>query len=126
MDANAAHRAQLEGAAEDVAETKQYLIDLDRRQNQFREARRALQKNGAGEEVWLLCSGKVFVKSELRHGGVLNYLSWKLNGGEKEIERSREELKSKVAYLAELEGPDQPLSHLYKGFELQSIKQYQD
>ncbi|KAG8345451.1 hypothetical protein TRVL_03714 [Trypanosoma vivax] len=118
MDEVAANSAELECAVEEVMEAKQYLVDLDRRQHQFMEAVRALKKMNDTENLWILCSGRVFVKSELRRKGTLNFLSWKIATAEREIENGREELKSKVAYLAEIEGPDRTLAHLLKGFEL--------
>ncbi|ESL11473.1 hypothetical protein TRSC58_00775 [Trypanosoma rangeli SC58] len=120
MDFDATRTARLEHAAEEVAEAKQYLVALDRRQHQYREATRVLGKTRDTDDVWLLCSGRVFVKSNLRLKGTLNYLFWKLHTGEKEIENGHEELKAKVASLAELEGPDQTISKFFKGFELKS------
>ncbi|RNF13158.1 p53 and DNA damage-regulated protein 1 [Trypanosoma conorhini] len=122
MDLDATHTARVELAAEGVAEAKQYLVDLDRRQHQYREATRVLRKSEVIEDTWLLCSGRVFVKSNLKPKGTLNYLTWKLSAGEKEIENGREELKAKVASLAELEGPDEALSKLFRGFELKATK----
>ncbi|RNE99508.1 p53 and DNA damage-regulated protein 1 [Trypanosoma rangeli] len=121
MSFDATRTARLEHAAEEVAEAKQYLVALDRRQHQYREATRVLRKSREADDVWLLCSGRVFVKSNLRPKGTLNYLFWKLYTGEKEIENGREELKAKVAFLAELEGPDQTISKYFQGFELKSM-----
>ncbi|EAN84086.1 hypothetical protein C3747_58g1212c [Trypanosoma cruzi] len=120
MNCDATRGAVLEHTVEEIAEAKQYLIDLDQRQHQYREAKRVLRNYNASDDVWLLCSGRVFVKSNLGHKRTVTYLSWKISTGEKEIKNGREELKAKVAFLAELEGPDQALSKLLKGFELRS------
>ncbi|AAQ15630.1 uncharacterized protein TEOVI_000298900 [Trypanosoma equiperdum] len=121
MDSNVTYAAQLESAAEEVAEAKQYLIKLDRRQHQLKEASRALKKTPVLGDVWLLCSGGVFVRSELKYEDTLRYLSWKMGAGERDIEDCRDALKRKVAYLAELEGPDNAIAKLYEGFELTPV-----
>ncbi|KAH9578416.1 hypothetical protein LSM04_007162 [Trypanosoma melophagium] len=120
MDTNATLAAQLENAAEEVAEAKQYLTDLDRRQNQYREGSRVIKSKLYSEDLWLFCCGKVFVKSCLEPKLTLEFLSWRLDAGAKEIECARDDLKRKVAYLAELEGPDSALTQKLKGFELKA------
>ncbi|ORC90664.1 p53 and DNA damage-regulated protein 1 [Trypanosoma theileri] len=121
MDINATHSTQLENAAEEVAEAKQYLTDLDRRQNQYREGSRVIKNKQYSEDLWLLCSGRVFVKSCLEPKHTLDFLSWRLDAGAKEIERARDDLKRKIAYLAELEGSEATLAQMLKGFELKPV-----
>ncbi|CAD2217655.1 p53 and DNA damage-regulated protein 1 [Angomonas deanei] len=110
-------------AAEEVAEAKHYLVELDRRQNQLREAKRAIMKmqEPRREELYLLCSGSTFVSCELDKNDTITYLSWKMQQGESDIEAAREDLKEKVAALARLEGPDSALATLYQGFDLKPV-----
>ncbi|EPY24254.1 p53 and DNA damage-regulated protein 1 [Strigomonas culicis] len=109
----------VEVAAEQVSEAKGYLVELDRRQNQFREAKRKIMNTGPFEEnLWVLCSGSTFVSCELDQSDTIKYFDWRMRCGEDDIEAGREDLKQKVANLAELEGPDSALAELYKGFNL--------
>lgn len=107
-------------AAEQVAEAKHYLIELDRKQNQLREAKRKLLKEKPAEPTWLLCSASTFVLCELSDEDTIKYLDWQLHKSERDIEEARTVLKMKVAELAHLEGPDSALAHLYEGFDLKS------
>lgn len=104
-------------AAEQVAEARHYLIELDRKQNQLREAKRKL-KVCPEEDVWMLCSASTFVSCELSHEDTVRYLDWQLRNNETAIVQARSDLKEKVAALAALEGPDSALALLYEGFDL--------
>ncbi|CBZ29968.1 conserved hypothetical protein [Leishmania mexicana MHOM/GT/2001/U1103] len=116
-----AQRTDIEIAAEEVTEAKQYLVDLDRRKNQYREAQRKILTTRPEEDLWILSGGSTFVSCELSHSGTLKYFEWRLQQCDNEIERAREDLKLKVAALAELEGPDSALARLYEGFDLKGM-----
>lgn len=100
-------------------EAKHYLVELDRRQNQFRTAKRALIKvSEPVEPLWLLSGASTFVASDLSTPDTIEYLTRRMQDGEREIATARDELKRKVAALAQLESPDSALAQLYKGFDL--------
>ncbi|CCW63161.1 unnamed protein product [Phytomonas sp. EM1] len=112
----------LEFAIDQVSEARFYLIELDRRQNQIREAKRHLLKHKPDmEDVWMLCSGSTFVSCDLSHASSIKYLEWEQHEVEALIEEARDNLKRKVAALAELEGPDSALKHLHEGFDLKGM-----
>ncbi|AIO01465.1 hypothetical protein LPMP_331730 [Leishmania panamensis] len=114
-------RINIEVAAEEVTEAKQYLIDLDRRKNQYREAQRKIITKRPEEDLWILSGGSTFVSCELSHSDTLKYFEWRLQQCDNEIEEAREDLKLKVAALAELEGADSALARLYEGFDLKGV-----
>ncbi|KAG5469087.1 hypothetical protein GH5_02372 [Leishmania sp. Ghana 2012 LV757] len=116
-----AERTNIEIAAEEVTEAKQYLIDLDRRKNQYREAQRKILSAPPEEDLWILSGGSTFVSCELSYSDTLKYFEWRLQQCDNEIEEAREDLKLKVAALAELEGADSALARLYEGFELKGM-----
>lgn len=120
MDVNV-EQTNIEVAAEQVSEAKQYLIDLDRRKNQYREARRKIINTQPEEDLWILSGGSTFVSCELGHSDTIKYFDWRLQQCENEIEAARDDLKEKVASLAELEGPDSALARLYEGFDLKPL-----
>lgn len=107
-------------SADQVAEGRHYLIELDRKQNQLREARRKLLKTrpDADGDIWMLCSASTFVSCELSHKDTVKYLDWQLHENELAIEAARTDLMEKVTELAMLEGPDSALAHLHEGFGL--------
>lgn len=114
---------ELELALEQVVEAKQYLVDLDRRSNQLREAQRRLKTDPrlTEENPWILCSGSTFVSSDLNYGETRRYFEWQQRHVKEEIELARASLKEKVLTLAQLEGPDSALAHLNEGFELRGL-----
>lgn len=109
---------QIELITQEIVEGKHYLIELDRRQNQYREARRRLLKNPMDDDLYILCNGSVFVRSDCGTEKTIAYFDGKLEQGKAEIEAARNDLKLKVARLAQLEGPASALAELYKGFDL--------
>lgn len=121
MDVESSLLAEIELAAQEIAEGKHYLIELDRRQNQYREARRELLKRIPDEDVYFLCNGSTFVLNEAGNTAGILFFDQKLKESETEIEAARNSLKRKVAELAALEGPDSALEELYKGFNLKKI-----
>lgn len=116
-----AERTNIEVAAEQVTEAKHLLVELDRRKNQYREAQRKILNNRPEEDLWVLSGGSTFVSCELSHADTLKYFEWRLQQCDNEIEEAREDLKLKVAALAELEGPDSALNRLYEGFSLKAM-----
>lgn len=113
---------EIEIVSQEITEGKHYLIELDRRQNQYREARRKLIKSSIDEDVYILCNGSTFVKSEVGTPKTILFFDEKLRNGESEILKAREALKQKVAQLARLEGPNSALAELYQGFDLKGSK----
>ncbi|CCW66250.1 unnamed protein product [Phytomonas sp. Hart1] len=119
MDNISKEQIDLECAVDQVSEARFYLIELDRRQNQIREAKRHIFKHKPDmEDVWMLCSGSTFVSCDLPHASTIKYLEWEQREVESLIEEARDDLKRKVAALVELEGPDSALRHLHEGFNL--------
>lgn len=113
--------AEIELVTQEIAEGKHYLIELDRRQNQYREARRVLLKQKTDEDTFILCNGSTFVRNEIGIAGAVLFFDEKIKESEKEIEAARLSLKKNVAELAALEGPDSALAQLYKGFGLKKM-----
>lgn len=116
-----AERTNIEVAAEQVTEAKHFLVELDRRKNQYREAQRKVLHTRPEEDLWVLSGGATFVRCELSHSDTLKYFEWRLQQCDAEIEEAREDLKLKVAALAQLEGPDSALNRLYDGFDLKAM-----
>ncbi|KAK7202012.1 hypothetical protein NESM_000269500 [Novymonas esmeraldas] len=116
-----AERTNIEVAAGEVTEAKQYLVDLDRRKNQYREAQRKVLATRPQDDLWVLSGGSTFVSCELSHTDTLKYFEWRLQQCDNEIEEAREDLKQKVAALAALEGADSALARLYEGFDLKGM-----
>lgn len=121
MDVDSSRLAEIELAVQEISEGKHYLIELDRRQNQYREARRELLKHSPDEDVYILCNGSTFVLNEAGNTAAILFFDQKLKESEGEIEAARSNLKKKVAELAALEGPDSALAELYKGFDLKKM-----
>lgn len=111
---------EIELVTQEIAEGKHYLVELDRRQNQWREARRRLLKHDPKENVYVLCSAGTFVQSEIGTAQTAQFFEERMKIGEQEIAAARESLKKKVAHLATLEGPDSAIAELYKGFDLKN------
>jgi hypothetical protein len=120
--------SDLENAAEDVEHQKRLLVELDRRSNMLREGARALKdevaasknpKLTAKREVWLLSSGGVFLRTT--GADAIVHMSEDTRRTKDMVEEGRDELKRRVCGLAELEGPDSALHHLYQGFDLHPV-----
>ncbi|KAK7501259.1 hypothetical protein BaRGS_00007384 [Batillaria attramentaria] len=107
------HLAQVEGVAEDILADKQKLIDLDRRRNKTREAMRILQKDKTEEKKWI-CFGNMFIKVEKKKASRL--LEHDFDEIEKEMSKTRTELKPKVNQLRDLEHKEEA-----KGFNLNPL-----
>lgn len=116
-----AQRTSIEIAAEQVTEAKHYLVELDRRKNQYREAQRKILAARPEEEPWILSGGSTFVSCELSHSDTLKFFEWRLQQCDNEIEAARDDLTLRVAALAELEGADSALARLYEGFDLKGM-----
>jgi len=110
--------AKIENAADEILSDKFQIVELDRKRNQNREALRAISKKDAVEttsdKVWF-CLGKTFVKFPTETAEII------LNDNrallDDEINKIRDDLKTKVAHLYKLEGDDR----LNSGFFLKSL-----
>lgn len=108
--------AQIENAADEILADKSQIVELDRKRNQNREAIRALSKTHEtkNDKVWF-CLGKTFVKFPTKTAE--NLLNDNRILLDTEINKIRDELKTKVAHLYKLEGDDR----LNPGYFLKSL-----
>ncbi|XP_077192174.1 p53 and DNA damage-regulated protein 1 isoform X2 [Paroedura picta] len=91
-----------------------FIVALDQKRNQNREALRALSKELAGTEKVQVCFGSMFV--QLPHAQTKDMLQRDQELLDKEIASLREELKVKVGHLLEAQGKPE-----LKGYSLKPL-----
>lgn len=110
------HLEAVETAAEDVLTDRRHIIELSRKQNGLREARRALAKttaNNSKQNTWIV-AGNTFIK--LPVSGVKTLLEEDMHSIDTEINTVRDGLRDKVNKLNALEQRPE-----VKGFNLKSL-----
>lgn len=113
------HLTALEFAAQDLLEEKQTIVDMNRKQNQTRESRNAVQKviknnlHTDGNKTWV-CYGNTFIK--MKHHQVVKMLNESHSKLETDIKAGRDSLKVKLNTVRDIEGKSQAA-----GFDLKAM-----
>uniref|UniRef100_F6WLL9 p53 and DNA damage-regulated protein 1 n=2 Tax=Ornithorhynchus anatinus TaxID=9258 RepID=F6WLL9_ORNAN len=105
---------QVEELAEDVLADKRQVINLHVKQNQNREALRALQKDPGPPEEVMVCLGNMFV--HLPRERTKEMIEKDQAHLEEEIEKLRDQMRVKVNNLLEVQGKPE-----VKGFNLRPL-----
>ncbi|KAG8194579.1 hypothetical protein JTE90_013317 [Oedothorax gibbosus] len=97
--------SKLEEVAEDILIDKEQIVNLNRRSNALREAKRALQanmkKDGSSSKTWM-CFGNMFIKCPKEKAlGIVESDQVVIDD---EIKTLRDNLKPKVENMRNLEG----------------------